>query len=435
MKMISFAMKIIMGVFNFLIMPIAKNKTIKNTKVDSVLIKKRKKIITDVKKIPKSYLKKIADVSSCVKKSIVKKLEVKKVSKKIKLKSPVLKNEKVFSSKNIKLKKIPNNPIISPSFYSWESKATFNPAALIYDGKVHLIYRAIGEDDSSVLGYAASYDGLNIEDRPSYFVYKRFQEFIKSGKKLEYDSGGGWDGGCEDPRLTLIDDTIYLIFTAFDGWSSIRLALTSISLSDFKNKKWNWKKTVLISPPGEIHKNWVLFPEKINGKFAIMHSISPNILIEYFDDLDELNGNNFIKSYYHNKPNWGKEWHSKVRGIGPTPIKIDEGWLVFYHAMDKNDPDKYKLGAMILDYKDPTKILHISKNPILEPEEEYENNGLKWGVIYSCGAVVKDNEVLVYYGGSDQFCCVAKINLNELVEGLKNTKQLKLKKVNKKNKK
>ena len=109
---------------------------------------------------------------------------------------------------------MPHNPIISPSFYSWESKATFNPAALNYDGKIHLIYRAIGDDDSSVLGYAASYDGLNIEDRPSYFVYKRFQEFIKSGKKLEYDSGGGWDGGCEDPRLTLIDDTVYLIFTA-----------------------------------------------------------------------------------------------------------------------------------------------------------------------------------------------------------------------------
>ena len=417
--------------------------TIKSKKIkeEKEIPSKRKKII-DVKKIPKSYLKKISNSSvvSKIKSTSSKKIkDVKNIKIKIKRKKSIfLKKEDigvVKKNKNIKLKKVLNNPIISPSFYSWESKATFNPAALNYDGKIHLVYRAIGDDDSSVLGYAASYDGLNIEDRPSFFVYKRFQEFIKSGEKIKYDSGGGWDGGCEDPRLTLIDDMVYLIFTAFDGWSSIRLALTSISLSDFKNKKWNWKKTVLISPPGEIHKNWVLFPEKINGKFAIMHSISPDILIEYFDSLDELNGsNNFIKSYYHNKPNWKGKWHSKVRGVGPTPIRIDEGWLVFYHAMDKKDPDKYKLGAMVLDYKDPTKILYISKNPILEPEEDYENNGLKWGVIYSCGAVVKDDDVLVYYGGSDQFCCVAKINLQELIEGLKNTKQLKLRKVNKKKK-
>lgn len=410
-------------------------KKITKTKKTALSKTPKRKIVTDVKKIPKGYFRK---VSSSIKTKVIKKLENKKTNLKVKVKRTIKKtsqnNTRKVKKENVKLKKLSHNPIITPSYYSWESKATFNPAAFEYNGKIHLIYRAIGDDDSSVLGYAASYDGLHIEDRPSYFVYKRFQDFVKSGEKLEYDSGGGWDGGCEDPRLTLIDDTVYLIFTAFDGWNSIRLALTSISLNDFKNKKWNWKKTVLISPPGEIHKNWVLFPEKINGKFAIMHSISPDILIEYFDDLDELDGSRFIKSFYHNKPNWEHGWDNKVRGVGPTPIRIPEGWLIFYHAMDENDPDKYKLGAMILDYKDPTKILYKSKNPILEPEEDYENNGLKWGVIYSCGAVIKGNEVLVYYGGSDQYCCVAKIDLDELVESLKNTKQLKLKKV-KKNKK
>src|SRR5690606_22288600 len=128
-----------------------------------------------------------------------------------------------------------------------------------------------------------------------------------------------------------------------------------------------------ISAPGEIHKNWVLFPEKINGKFAILHSLSPDIQIEYIDDLDEFDGNKFIKSHYNNKPNWKNSWDAWVRGVGPSPIKTRLGWLVLYHAMDKNDPNKYKLGAMILDPKDPTRILYHADHPILEPEEHYEN--------------------------------------------------------------
>jgi predicted GH43/DUF377 family glycosyl hydrolase len=120
-----------------------------------------------------------------------------------------------------------------------------------------------------------------------------------------------------------------------------------------------------------------------------------------------------------------------VRGVGPTPIKTELGWLVLYHSMDRNDPNRYKLGAMILDEKDPTKILYKSKGPILEPEEDYENNGIAHGVVYSCGAVIKDDELFVYYGGADKFVCVASINLEELINDLKQNKEIKLKKNNK----
>ncbi|MDD3663248.1 MAG: hypothetical protein PHT84_05295, partial [Candidatus Pacebacteria bacterium] len=224
------------------------------------------------------------------------------------------------------------------------------------------------------------------------------------------------------------DDTLYILYTAFDGWSSVRIALTSISFDDFKKKRWNWKKPVLISPPKEINKNWVIFPEKINGKFAIIHSITPEILIEYVDDLNEFDGKRFIKSFYHNKPKWKHSWDNMVRGVGPTPIKTKLGWLVLYHSMDRNDPNRYKLGAMILDEKDPTKILYKLSNPILEPEEDYENNGIAWGVIYSCGAIIKNDELFVYYGGADKFACVASMSIDELLEDLKKDKIAKLKK-------
>lgn len=329
----------------------------------------------------------------------------------------------------VKLKKLVHNPVISPSLYSWETKATFNPAAVEFDGKVHLLYRAIGEDDSSVLGYASSYDGLHIGERPTYPVYKRsVYNKEQNGPSIHYISGGGWSGGCEDPRLSLIDDTLHMIYTAFDGWGSVRIALTSISLKDFKKKNWNWKKSRLISPEGEVHKNWVLFPEKVNGKYAIMHSITPDILVDYVDDLNEFGSTKVINSKYSNKPNWSHSWDNMVRGIGPTPIKTDLGWLILYHAMDKNDPNRYKLGAMILDPNDLTKILYKSSGPILEPEEDYENHGIASGVVYSCGAVVKNGELFVYYGGADKYVCVASMPLKELLEDMKQNKTAKLRK-------
>jgi len=325
---------------------------------------------------------------------------------------------------NIKLIKHPQNPIIAPSYYSWETKATFNPAAVESNGKVHLLYRAIGDDDNSVLGYASSFDGVRISERPTYAVYKRYFNRIENGhdSPINYISGGGWSGGCEDPRLSLIDDTLYMLYTAFDGWHSVRIALTSIPFKDFKKKRWNWARPVLISEPGSMSKNWVLFPEKIKGKYAILHSISDGVLINYFDDLKELDGKKFIKSISREAREEAVRKTGR-RGVGPTPIKTRDGWLVLYHI---SEDGKYKIKAMVLDLKDPTKILYKSKKAILEPEEDYENNGIAWGIVYSCGAVVKGGELFVYYGGADKFVCVASVALDELLDGIKQNKQIKL---------
>lgn len=362
------------------------------------------------------------------KKTTKKKISLKKKAFKVPKKTgKVLRKKKL----GISLERAPHNPIIEPRPYSWESKATFNPAAFKANDKIHLMYRAIGHDDSSVLGYAGSQDGYNISDRPTYAVYRRNGNFVKadlSVQPIDYISGGGWNGGCEDPRLTLLGDTVYMLYTAFDGWGSLRIALTSIKLDDFEKKNWKWKNPVLISPPGEIHKNWVLFPEKINKKFAILHSFYPKILVDYFDSLDELNGKKFIQSNNLRPIDPSRTWDSWFRGVGPTPIKTKEGWLVLYHAMDHRNPDRYRMGALLLDLKDPTKVLYRSASPILEPEEHYENNGYKWGVVYSCGAAVKDGTLFVYYGGADKIIGVATIKLADLLNDLKKHKVAKLKK-------
>lgn len=187
----------------------------------------------------------------------------------------------------------------------------------------------------------------------------------------------------------------------------------------FFKKQWNWKKPALISPGGEIHKNWMLFPEKVNGKFAMLHSISPDVLIDYFDTLEELeNGERTIESRRDIRFRRGG-WDSWIRGAGPPPIKTRIGWLLLYHAMDARDPNRYKLGAMILDARDPTKVLYRSARPILEPDADYENSGFKSGVVYSCGAVIKDGELYVYYGGGDSVTCVAMANIDQFLDDMK----------------
>ena len=183
------------------------------------------------------------------------------------------------------------------------------------------------------------------------------------------------------------------------------------------NKVWKWETPKLISRPGQIQKNWVIFPEKINGKFAVLHSITPKISI---DLLESLNPDDVLIDSYHTHQHFmNKErWDNIVRGVGAPPLKTESGWLVLYHAMDFRDPNRYKVGAMLLDYENPEKILARCSEPILEPDEKYENEGFKAGVVYVCGAVIKDGTLFVYYGGADMFVAVASAPLKEFMEQL-----------------
>jgi predicted GH43/DUF377 family glycosyl hydrolase len=86
--------------------------------------------------------------------------------------------------------------------------------------------------------------------------------------------------------------------------------------------------------------------------------------------------------------------------------------------MDHKNPSQYKVGALLLDLKDPTKVLFRSAKPILEPSEYYENEGFKAGVVYACGAIVKDGHLFVYYGGADKVACVATAPLETFLKEL-----------------
>ncbi len=166
------------------------------------------------------------------------------------------------------------NPILSPDReHWWESEAVFNPAAIVVGGRVHLLYRALGRDGISRIGYASSQDGIHFDERLPHPVYaaENYDEARDhypntSPARLTYDtisyaSGGGW-GGCEDPRAVLIDGVVYMTFNMFNGWNSMRVAFTSIDEYNLLHAHGLWNRFAYLSRPGERQKNWTLSPKR-----------------------------------------------------------------------------------------------------------------------------------------------------------------------------
>jgi predicted GH43/DUF377 family glycosyl hydrolase len=283
-----------------------------------------------------------------------------------------------------------------------------NPAAISLNGKIYLVYRAMGQDNISRLGLASSEDGFNFTERLEKPI------FIPKSKSEEK--------GCEDPRLTRIGDRIYMLYTAFGGVVA-QIALASIGVKDFLDYHWGaWHRHGLVFP-GFTDKDGTLFPEKFNKRYALLHRVDPHIWITFTP---------------HLRPPWprgehkilagsqsGLTWDGLKIGAGAQPIRTKYGWLLITHGVDH--AHVYRLGVMLLDLTDPAIILYRSPNFILEPKEKYEVGevGKSWvpNVVFTCGAVSRDNndvlgaedELLVYYGATDSVIGVAKARIDDLI--------------------
>jgi beta-1,2-mannobiose phosphorylase / 1,2-beta-oligomannan phosphorylase len=325
---------------------------------------------------------------------------------KFKLK-PLLRDMTLKEGEKFSLKRSPKNPIISPTENEWEAKATFNAAAIYLGDKFHIIYRAMAHRGNCVFGYASSKDGLKIDERLDKPIYVPRMPF-------EIKEGDGWSG-CEDPRLVLFEDKIYMFYTAFDGVNPPSVALSSIEIDDFLNKNWKWELPRIISPLTEFNKNACIFPERIDGKIIALHRMNNSIDFQRIDDL------NFEKGELGNETNWiiprKGMWDSRKIGITGPPIKTDAGWLLIYHGVSRHAT--YRLGAILLDKDDPEKIISRADGPILEPIMDYEKEGQVPNVVFSCGVVLKDDTLFVYYGGGDTVIGVATAKLEEVLEKLR----------------
>jgi predicted GH43/DUF377 family glycosyl hydrolase len=291
------------------------------------------------------------------------------------------------------------NPLLKPiESHSWENKEVFNAGILDLNGTIHILYRAQGDDGVSRLGYAATKNGTKIIDRSDTPIYAPREDFESRG--------------CEDPRLTKIGSTIYMVYTAFDGTHPPRVALSSISVKDFEAKRWNkWSKPLLASPDNVADKDACLLPEKIEGQYMWIHRIDPLICADFLDDLG-FEKSRLTRCMEIMGPRPGM-WDSTKVGIAGPPIKTKKGWLLIYHGVSKTST--YRLGAVLLDLKNPSIIISRSVDTIFEPIEEYERMGVVKNAVFSCGAVLREDTIHIFYGGADTVLGVARVSLKKLL--------------------
>lgn len=214
--------------------------------------------------------------------------------------------------------------------------------------------------------------------------------------------------GIEDCRVATMDDGYCLTFTEV---SPVAVGVGMMRTRDFRH----FTHEGMIFPPH--NKDCALFEEKIDGRYYALHRPSS----------PELGGNYMWIAESPDRIHWGRHkcvattrkgfFDSARLGAGASPIRTDEGWLEIYHGADSSN--RYCLGAMLLDLKDPSKVLARSSEPIMEPVAPYEQTGFFGNVVFTNGQIVDGDTVHIYYGASDEVICKADFSIKEILAMLK----------------
>ncbi len=277
----------------------------------------------------------------------------------------------------LKLVRHPQSPLLYPNpLHRWEALNVFNASVLHHNGLFHMHYRAQGVDFISSIGYAVSADGL---------VWNRLENpvFAPHNGREDYR-------GLEDPRVTEIDGRFYMCYTCYGEHGNYPMIAVSDNLI-------TWADVAPLETTE--NKDHVLFPEKIGGRYAILHRRRPHIWIAYSDDLIHWTDHTIIMSPRAVGESTD-DWDSKSIGANGVPIKTEAGWLLFYHGY--STAHIYRSSVALLDLHDPAKVLHRPKTHIIEPTETWEIRGDVPNVIFSCSNNVVGDELRFYYAGADR---------------------------------
>jgi len=258
-----------------------------------------------------------------------------------------------------------------------------DPRKYLYKGRMLLT-------SLSHLRVARSGDGVNFtfDDEPAIFPATPYEEF-----------------GCEDARITRIEGTYYIAYTAV---SRRGVAVALASTEDFRT----YQRHGVIFPPYQ--KDVCIFPERVRGMYVCRHRPYRS----------EFNDACIWTAYSPDLVSWGRHemtlaptpgtWESGRVGAGAPPIRTDAGWLEIYHASDESR--RYCLGAMLSDPARPERILSRSAEPVLSPEADYELDGVFANCVFSNGLVAgADDKLTVYYGAADRVCAAAVTTVSEVL--------------------
>lgn len=300
------------------------------------------------------------------------------------------------------------NPILSPiPEHTFESRLVFNPAAIDLGGSVHILYRAMGADNTSEIGYARTEDGIHIDERLPVPVYGPRADF-----ELKLGSPTG-NSGCEDARAVVIGDRIYMTYTAYDGVNFPRGALATITTDAFLAKQFDqWSEPVLMTPDGVDDKDVAFLPAILDGHYTLYHRVNGRICADRVADVEFKERAGRCVDILGPRPGL---WDGAKVGIAGPPIPVEGGWLMLYHGVSEHT--HYRIGAALLD---PTGLIVKARtsDPIFEPVEKYEQIGEVPNVVFPCGAIVRDDTLYLYYGGADTVVGVATVSLSRILAAL-----------------
>lgn len=289
------------------------------------------------------------------------------------------------------------NPILTKEDIPYQVCTVHNAGMVKFNDEYIMLFRSHLHNGRSIIGMAKSKDGYNFNVEPEPFLTPSTNSVF--GEYEEY--------GVEDVRISKIEEDFLLTYSAYSR-HGVRIGLA-------KTKDFKTVERVSMITQSDL-RNVVIFPEKINGMYVRLdrpHSeISKwSIWISYSPDLIHWGNSKVIikPETYH--------WDEMKIGPGATPIKTDKGWLNIYHGVfETMSGTVYRLGVALHDLNDPSIILGVSDEWILQPEDQWEVTGYVPNVVFTCGAIPEaDGNVKIYWGGADSVMCVGTANINELV--------------------
>jgi len=290
------------------------------------------------------------------------------------------------------------NPILTRADVPYPVETVHNAAVVKDEGSYVMLFRSHLRNGRSVIGLARSDDGLRFQVAPEPFITP-----AKEGLFAEYE-----EFGVEDPRICFMEGSYLITYSAYSR-HGVRIGLARTR--DFKVLE----RVALITQAD--CRNVVLFPERFRGRFARLdrpHSeiSSWSIWLSYSPDLVHWGDSRVVIKplSYH--------WDEMKIGPGATPIKTEKGWLNIYHGVFKTmDGAVYRLGVALHDLEDPARVLGVSDEWILQPEDPWEVTGYVHNVVFTCGAIAEDDGTLkLYWGGADTVMCAGTARIDALID-------------------